>query len=242
MNLTIHIDGGSRGNPGPAAAGVCILDADTGRLLHESGIYLGRATNNVAEYRGLLHALDIAGRLGGRQLHIHTDSQLMARQIRGEYRVKSPDLLPLFEKASRQLQAFPRWTIQDVRREQNQRADALVNQALDAKADVVADANPAADPPSTGGHAPSPAPAAMSSAHWFEARFPAATGKACPAPTGKGSVYPFGPTVPAGLCLYAARAILDAGLLDADGGRHVQRRARCPRCDAAIELRPGNDP
>lgn len=239
MNLTIHIDGGSRGNPGPAAAGVCILDADTGRIVHESGMYLGRATNNVAEYRGLLHALNIAARLGGTDLRIHTDSQLMARQIRGEYRVKSADLLPLFEQARRRLKDFPKWSIQDVRREQNKRADALVNQALDAKADIAASTSPAGNRPSAidGSLSEVSVPAS----HWFEARFPRGTGGDCPAPTGKGSAYPFGPTVPGGLCLYAARAILDAGLLDDRGGDEVRRQARCRRCAAVIELRPCGD-
>ncbi len=236
MNLTIHIDGGSRGNPGPAAAGVCIVDADTGRLLHESGLYLGRATNNVAEYRGLLHALEIAARLGGRDLRIYTDSQLMARQIRGEYRVKSPDLMPLFEQARRRLKDYPRWSIQDVRREQNKRADALVNQALDAKADVAGGADSIGNRQAPIDHTPQPSLSVSS--HWFEACFPKGTGKNCPAPTGKDSVYPFGPTVPGGLCLYAVRAILDSGLLDGRGGGDVRRRARCPRCTAVIELGP----
>ena len=99
MKLLIHIDGGSRGNPGPAAAGIVVADQVSGAPIHEAGYFLGTATNNVAEYRGLLRALDIAGRVGAEQITVHTDSQLMARQINGQYKVKSAKLRPLVEQA-----------------------------------------------------------------------------------------------------------------------------------------------
>jgi ribonuclease HI len=136
MRLSIHIDGGARGNPGPAAAGIVILDADTGRALRELGVFLGQATNNVAEYQGLIRSLKVAIGLGATELTIHSDSELMVRQIHGQYRVKSPELRPLFQEAMGLLRQAGRWTLTHVRREKNQRADQLVNAALDAGMDI----------------------------------------------------------------------------------------------------------
>lgn len=132
----IHIDGGARGNPGPAAAGVVIQDADTEKYLHEAGYWLGEATNNVAEYQGLLHALKAAAALNADALHIHSDSELMVKQINGEYRVKSPNLRSLFDEARRLLTSFDDWKMTHVRREKNKLADELANRAMDAGADV----------------------------------------------------------------------------------------------------------
>ena len=137
MNLKIHIDGGARGNPGPAATGVVIHDADDDAPIHEAGYFLGKTTNNVAEYSGLIHALEIAARLKAASLDIYSDSQLMVRQINGQYRVKNQGLKPLFAKARRLLDGFDRWTITDVRRERNTRADELANLAMDLGRDVV---------------------------------------------------------------------------------------------------------
>ncbi len=136
MQLSIHIDGGSRGNPGPAAAGIVIVDPRNGRALRELGVFLGQATNNAAEYRGLLRALEEAIALGATDLAIHSDSELMVRQIHGQYRVKSDELRPLFQQALTLLRQVSKWTLTHVRREKNQRADQLVNAALDAGMDV----------------------------------------------------------------------------------------------------------
>lgn len=128
-----NIDGASRGNPGPAAYAVVIRDPN-GNVVLELGKRLGRDTNNVAEYYALLAALDYAGNSGIKALRIRSDSELLVRQMQGRYKVKSPDLKPLHERAlkmSRQLQYF---TIEHVRREQNRDADALANAALDAAA------------------------------------------------------------------------------------------------------------
>lgn len=125
-----NIDGASRGNPGPAAYAVVVRDPN-GKVILELGKRLGRDTNNVAEYYALLAALDYATSSGIRALRIRSDSELLVRQIQGRYKVKSPDLKPLHERAlklSRQLQYF---TIEHVRREQNRDADALANAALD---------------------------------------------------------------------------------------------------------------
>ena len=133
--VTVFIDGGSRGNPGPAAAGVVITAAD-GAVLHEAGIYLGRATNNVAEYRGLLAGLQAAAAGGATDVEVVSDSELLVRQMTGEYRVKNPGLAPLAAEARRLAGRFTACTFRHVRRELNLRADHLVNQALDARADV----------------------------------------------------------------------------------------------------------
>lgn len=136
MRVILHTDGGSRGNPGPAAAAFVLACADSRRPLREAGVHLGEATNNVAEYQGLLRGLAAAIDAGATEVAIHSDSELMVRQIRGEYKVKHPALQPLFREAMALLARLPRWTIQHVRREHNARADALVNAALDRGADV----------------------------------------------------------------------------------------------------------
>ena len=137
MKALIHIDGGARGNPGPAAAGVCITTPDGSEALHEAGYWLGELTNNEAEYQGLLHGLDQAAALGFEVVDIRSDSELMVKQIKGEYRVKAANLKPLFESARGKLAGFNEWSIVHVRREKNKRADQLANLAMDAKRDVV---------------------------------------------------------------------------------------------------------
>ena len=137
MNLIIYTDGGSRGNPGPAAAGVVIRDGDSDKIIHEAGYFLGKTTNNVAEYQGLIRALEYAQQLGAKRVQVFTDSELMVKQITGEYRVKSPDLKPLAEKAQSILLRIDLWQIKHIRREKNTHADALANKAMDARRDVV---------------------------------------------------------------------------------------------------------
>ncbi|MFW6061539.1 MAG: ribonuclease HI family protein [Planctomycetota bacterium] len=136
FGVTVHIDGGSRGNPGPAAAGVVVRADDDGTILHESGSFLGRATNNVAEYNGLLVGLQQALALGAKRARVYSDSQLMVRQINGQYRVKNAGLRPLYNKALQLSRQFESFSIDHVRREQNAEADKLVNDALNAKASV----------------------------------------------------------------------------------------------------------
>ncbi len=128
-------DGGSRGNPGIAAWGVAILD-DGGACTECHAGYLGQATNNVAEYKGLLAALRLAAEHGARQVEILSDSELIVRQIQGRYRVKNANLKPLFAEATRLIGAFESFKIEHVRREENKHADRMVNAALDrAEAD-----------------------------------------------------------------------------------------------------------
>jgi ribonuclease HI len=131
MKVVVHVDGGARGNPGPAAIGVVISDAD-GSVLDEVAETIGVATNNVAEYRALLKGVERASALGADEVELVNDSELVARQLTGAYKVKHPAMKPLYEQAIAALRVFGRWNIRTVPRAQNARADALVNAALDA--------------------------------------------------------------------------------------------------------------
>lgn len=149
MGLIIHVDGGSRGNPGPAGAGVVIRSEQSG-LIHEAGYWLGTMTNNAAEYQALIRALQRAQRCGDQPLAVCSDSELLVRQITGQYRVKSPGLAPLYHQVQMLLLKVSCWRFQHVPREENSRADALANMAMDAKRDVIVfdrDAAPAGSPP-----------------------------------------------------------------------------------------------
>jgi len=125
-----NIDGGSRGNPGPAAYGVIIRDG-RGEIVAKLKKYIGRMTNNVAEYYGLIAAMDYAQSHSIRALRIESDSELLVKQMRGQYKVKSEDLRPLFERAQKMSKTFDSFRIEHVYREQNREADALANEALD---------------------------------------------------------------------------------------------------------------
>jgi ribonuclease HI len=131
VKVVVHVDGGSRGNPGPAA-GAAVISSPDGELLAQATELLGVATNNVAEYRGLLLGLERARELGATEVELINDSELVAKQLTGVYKVKHPDMRPLHAKALAALRAFERWSIRSVPRTQNEAADALVNAALDA--------------------------------------------------------------------------------------------------------------
>jgi ribonuclease HI len=128
---TMHIDGASRGNPGPAAYAVVL--ARPGLPVVEEADTIGKATNNVAEYTALVEGLKLATELGVKKLNIFSDSELMVKQMKGEYRVKNPELLDLYNEAKRLAAGFEILTLTHVRREQNSRADAIGNDALDGK-------------------------------------------------------------------------------------------------------------
>ena len=130
MKVVVNVDGGSRGNPGPAAV-AAVATSVGGEPLGERNAYIGEATNNVAEYRALLLGLELARELGASEVEVVNDSELVSRQIGGEYKVKHAALKPLFLEAMRTLRAFDRWAVRSVRREHNERADELVNDALD---------------------------------------------------------------------------------------------------------------
>jgi tryptophan 2,3-dioxygenase len=130
VRLVVHVDGGARGNPGPAAAAAVLSEPD-GQFVDEVAIALGRATNNVAEYRALLLGLDRARALAATEVDVVNDSELVAKQITGEYRVRNEELATLHAEAIRALEGFERWTITSVPREENAGADTLVNRVLD---------------------------------------------------------------------------------------------------------------
>ena len=129
MNLTIHIDGAARGNPGPAAFAYVI--AEDGKPVIEEKGCLGDTTNNIAEYTALLRALERAAQLGAKRLLIHSDSELLVKQMNGQYKVKNEGLLPLFLQAKQLVRQFDLVTLRHVPRAQNSRADQLCNEALD---------------------------------------------------------------------------------------------------------------
>ena len=128
----MQFDGGSRGNPGPAGIGVTITD-DTGRPLYELGEFIGHCTNNVAEYTALLRGLSAAIAMGAASLTVRADSELVVRQLNGIYRVKSPDLKPLYAQAVNLMAQIKQVKVTHVYRESNSRADALANAAMDRK-------------------------------------------------------------------------------------------------------------
>jgi ribonuclease HI len=133
VKLVVNADGGARGNPGPAAIGVVVSDPE-GNVIDELSEPIGVATNNVAEYRAMLRGIEWARSLGADELELVGDSELVARQLTGEYKVKHPAMKPLHEQALAALRAFAGWSIRTVPRAQNARADELVNEALDAAA------------------------------------------------------------------------------------------------------------
>jgi ribonuclease HI len=128
--LVVNVDGGARGNPGPAAIGA-VVQAPGGEVLEERGERIGAATNNVAEYRALLLGIERAAELGASELELVGDSELVVRQVKGEYKVKDAALRELHAEVQRALRRFDGWSIRHVRREQNAAADRLVNEALD---------------------------------------------------------------------------------------------------------------
>jgi ribonuclease HI len=135
MKVVVHVDGGARGNPGPAAAACVIASAD-GEPLGERAQLLGSTTNNVAEYRALLLGLHGARELGASEVDVVGDSELIAKQVLGEYKVKNEALRSLHREATSALRGFERWSIRTVPRAQNADADALVNATLDQARDT----------------------------------------------------------------------------------------------------------
>ena len=128
--LRVNVDGGARGNPGPAAI-AAVLATPEGELVEERKQLIGEATNNIAEYRALLLGIERARALGANEVELVADSELVVRQVRGQYRVKDAGLKPLHAEVVRSLDEFDDWSIRHVRREDNAEADRLVNEALD---------------------------------------------------------------------------------------------------------------
>lgn len=135
MRVRVFTDGGARGNPGPAGFGVVIQDAQ-GKVIESFGEYIGETTNNQAEYRGMIAALERAKALGATEVEAFADSEILVKQLHRVYRVKNAGLAPLFVKIWNLAQSFTRCTFAHVRRERNREADAMVNATIDARGSV----------------------------------------------------------------------------------------------------------
>jgi ribonuclease HI len=133
--IIAYIDGGSRGNPGPAAAGFTLADS-SGTRLQAKAFFLGETTNNVAEYTSFLKALEAAKQIQAERLTVYSDSELLVKHINGQYKVKSEQIRPLFQKAVELLHGFKSWHVHHIPREKNQQADNLVNRALNLEHDI----------------------------------------------------------------------------------------------------------
>jgi len=131
LKLVVNVDGGARGNPGPAAIAAVVQSPD-GEVLEERGERIGRATNNVAEYRALLLGIERAAALGASALELVGDSELVVKQVKGEYKVKDAGMRELHGQVKEALSGFESWSIRHVKRERNAEADRLVNRVLDA--------------------------------------------------------------------------------------------------------------
>ncbi len=136
LKLIIHTDGGARGNPGPAGIGVVIQDTETKEVLEEHAKFLGKTTNNQAEYQAVILGLQQAKKLGASEVEIVTDSELLVKQANGEYRVKNPDLAVRYLEMKNLCTHFDRVRFRHVRREMNKRADFLSNVAMDGKGNL----------------------------------------------------------------------------------------------------------
>lgn len=137
LHVTLQIDGGARGNPGPAGAGVVIRDGADGTVLYKGGLFLGRATCNAAEYQALLAGLRAAKKLSASRVDVASDSELLVRQMRGEYRVKNAALCELYDRARRLCDGFDGCAFRHVSREENAAADKLANMAMNVKRNVL---------------------------------------------------------------------------------------------------------
>jgi ribonuclease HI len=271
VGLIVHVDGGARGNPGPAGAGVTI-SSDDGTLIHEGAYFLGQQTSNGAEYHALIRALQRLARCHTDTITIFSDSELLVRQITGAYRVKSPKLAQLFEQVQLLLLRIPCWNIRHIPREENRRADDLVNLAIDRRRDVIVfdEAPPTAqsaassstdgqtEPEDTADQGARTAPPASvpatTDARVAEtdaarrvrvtlARPPQPNG--CPAGTCPGEPFVVEHTLPEGLCIHAAHALVPTILAvlntePAEFAAVPTLTVRCmrPECGATFHVSP----
>ncbi|MEM1097205.1 MAG: ribonuclease HI family protein [Planctomycetota bacterium] len=136
VRLTVNFDGGSRGNPGPASVGIVVASTDDGMPLIERGFFLGETTNNVAEYQGLIRGVALAKTLNPAEVAFVSDSALVVNQVNGQWKLKTEHIRELCLEARAALATLPKWELTHVKRAHNVRADALANQAMDARADV----------------------------------------------------------------------------------------------------------
>lgn len=258
MELIIHVDGGARGNPGPAGAGVVIRDQE-GNRIHEAGYFLGQQTNNAAEYEALIRALQRALLVQPQALTVYSDSELLVRQITGEYQVRSPRLADLHRQVQLLLIKVPRWMVRHVPRETNAQADRLANLAMDQQRDVIVyDAaglpGSGVSPSSGAPEAESPPAAEAAAGDQLEAphrgrpavRVTVSTpprAGACPAGGFEATAFTIHSRLPAGLCVHAAHAILPTvlAMMNTDPNEFSAiptMTVRCPHagCNAVFQL------
>lgn len=268
MGLVIHIDGGSRGNPGPAGAGV-VIQSDAGLLVHEGAYFLGTQTNNAAEYYAVIRALERLSKMPPEGVAFRSDSELLVRQITGQYQVKSPSLARLFGQVQRLLLRVGTWQFRHIPRAENRRADELANMAMDVKKDVIVfdaegmdpaaqqsravlsepavESKPSASPPPRSA-GPSAKPVAGSSAMCPRVRVAAAKAPApdgCPARGLGTNSLSIGAEMPAGVCVHAAQAIIPTliGVQNTDPSEFAAvptLTVRCgrPGCGATFHVGP----
>jgi len=270
LDLIIHVDGGARGNPGPAGAGVVIRDS-AGNRLYEAGFFLGHQTNNVAEYTALIRALQRTQRLAASTVTIHSDSELLVRQITGAYQVKAAALILLHQEAQLLLLKTPRWHLRHVRRAENARADELANLAMDQRRDVIvfdvelqgaaesgAPAEDAAEAPARGKSgkkvaaqdtpATMPHPGPRTPAVQITMTQPPAA-DTCPVGGSHETTFTVEGALPAGLCVHAAHAILPTLLAVLGTEPHefaaiptLTVRCARPGCGATFQISPLRGP
>lgn len=259
MGLILHIDGGARGNPGPAGAGVVLRQSD-GALLYEAAYFLGRQTNNAAEYHALIRGLERARQCQPQPITIYSDSELLVRQVTGEYEVKSPNLAPLHRQVQMLLLRIGGWTLRHLGREDNRRADELANLAMDQRRDVVVfdvdggttapdEAAATADlgeevPAARAEIAARPTPPAV---RVTMTRGPEAG--ACPAGGFVEAAFTIHAALPTGLCIHAAHALTPTvlAILNTDPAELAAvptLTVRCarPGCRAEFQLSPVRSP
>ena len=217
-----------------------IADGESGKPVHEAGYVLGEATNNVAEYTALIRAVELADGLGGKELSIHSDSELLVKQITGQYRVKNEALAELLEEAQVKLIRFDAWHIRHVKRDKNKRADELVNMALDAGEDVILTGEGATGAPprktkTTKSRGKADDTAAPINTATITVHFSKKPGMACPV-RHMPRRFALNACTPEGLCVFAAQAVFDEQVtlwkeIDRDNAQTT-----CPRCDVPIEI------
>ncbi len=259
MGLILHIDGGSRGNPGPAGAGVVLRQAG-GELIHEAAYFLGRQTNNAAEYHALIRGLERARQCDPQPITIYSDSELLVRQVTGEYEVKSANLSPLHRQVQMLLLRIGGWSLQHLRREENRRADELANLAMDRRRNVIVFD---IDTGATGLEEPTPSDSSVAAAEPQRAEPDAAhtppavrvtvthgpEAGGCPAGGFAQLAFTIHATLPAGLCIHAAHALTPTvlAILNTDPAELAAvptLTVRCarPGCRAEFQLSPVRSP
>ncbi len=260
MALIIHVDGGARGNPGPAGAGV-VIRRDTGERVFEAAYFLGHQTNNAAEYYAVIRALTRAADCGEHPVCVYSDSELLVRQITGEYAVKSANLAPLHQQVQLLLLRMPGWSVRHIKREENRRADELANLAMDRKCDVIvfdcagsprveaSNCAPAPVAPPAGAAVPGPGSGNGPAVRVTVAEPPG--GDACPADLPAAESFTVATVLPAGLCIHAAQSLLPTimAMLNTKPNEFAAiptLTVRCsrPGCGAVFQLspiRPGSE-